>query len=211
MDSSQRGRMPSAKDLTAEIDRATDVAMGVGLGEGQNTADNGLDRELRGADSESAQVLGMTSERAQALGRGALFSRPENEVLTDGGYETPEEVAFGRIDNTGEASVESAVELSEVIGNVTDPETMVGMVSKVEEEEFERRDTETAANELNPERSREAEIEYRNQEAVAKGVAPEVEAFLHKRNPELSDLMSLYRKGRNKTLGIVNHPIGRDN
>ena len=202
MNSGQRGKALNAKDLTAEIDRATDVAVGVGLAEGLNEAMS---------SAEPASAPGVTNERAQALGRGAIFGRSGNGVPTVGGYENSEEVAFDQINNTGEASVEGAVELSEVVGNVTNPEATVGLASQVEEEEFERRDIETAENEVNPERSREAEIVYRNQEAVAKDVAPKVEEFLHEKRPELSGLMSLYREGRGKTLNIINHPIGRDN
>ncbi len=200
--------MPNAKDWTEEIDRATDAALSADLtteqaasvGTGEFAGDAGVTGGLE-----------MTNAQAQALGRGAIFGRSEAGVPTDGGYKTPEEVAFERTDNTGEASVEAAVELSAIENDVTNPETTVGVLSEVEEKEFAERDEDTAKNEADPKRSRIAEIEYRSQEAVAKGVEPGVNAFLHERSPELSALSELYREGRNKSLSIIGHPIGRDN
>lgn len=136
----------------------------------------------------------VTNAQAQALGRGAIFGRSGNEVLMNGEYETPTERAFGQIENTGEASVEAAAELSEVENEMANPEAFVGLASGVEAEERARQDWETAENEADPRRSRIAEIEYRNQEAVAKSVAPEVEKMLHEKSFELAGLLELYRE-----------------
>ncbi len=208
MDSSQRGKMLSAKEMTEEIDRATDAAAGVDLAEGRNGmgfSDNAV------WNAQGVGVTEVTDAQAQALGRGAIFGRSGNEVPMNGGYETPTERAFGQIENTGEASVEAAAELSEVENEMANPEVFVGLASDVEVEERARQDWETAENEADPGRSRIAEIEYKNQEAVAKGVAPEVEKMLHEKSFELAGLLELYREGRNKTLDVVNHPIGKDN
>lgn len=206
MNSGQRGKALSARDLTAEIDRATDVSAGLSESQVETEVPNGFVGNV-----EITRPPEMSNERARGLGRGALFGGNEAGVLMNGENETPEMVAFGQVDNTGEASVEGAVELSEVINNVTNPEAGVGVASEIEEKEYAQRDEETAENEANPRRSRGAEIEYKSQEAVAKGIVPGVNAFLSEKKPELSGLLDLYRMGRDRTLEIMNHPIGKDN
>lgn len=196
MDMGQRGKMMNARDLTAEIDRMTDAA--AGLAES---------REVPLTQNETPG--GVDANTAQALGRGALLGGSEAGVSADGG--NFENAAFEQVDNTGKASVEAAVELSEAMGEVTNPLASVGMVSEIEKEEFEQRDMEIAENEADPRRSFVAEIEYKNQEAVAKSVAPAVDRRLHEKRFELVELLELYREGRNKTLDVIGHPIGKDN
>lgn len=208
MDSGQRGRTPNVHDWADEDGQMMNEALRAGSVEERRMAE-----ALSGFTGEVGTVnnSGVTNVRAQALGRGALFSGNEAGVLMSGDGKTPEEVAFEHVENTGKASVETAVGLSEAMNRVTNPETSVGVLSDVEVKEFERRDIETDENEAEPKRSFVAKTEYKNQEAVAKDVAPEVDNKLHEKRYELIELLKLYRDGRERTLKTVGHPIGEDN
>lgn len=199
MDSGQGQRIRNARELTEEIDRATDVALGnFGAEDMRNEA-----RGMQGGPDEVSHSAGMTNEKAQILGQGAIFGGVgEGRAIYEG-----REVS----DGSNESLDVAAVELSEDLNRIQNAEEFVGVASEIEKEEYARRDEELAKNEADPGRSREAEIEYRSQEAVAKGIVPGVNAFLTEKKPELSGLLDLYRTGRDKTLRIIGHPIGEGN
>lgn len=190
--------MKNARELTAEIDRATDVARGDAVTEEMQGIQSGVQNGLNGAFSGP----GMTSEQAQTLGRGAIFGGAGEERVMYGGEDaTP---------GANEALDIAAAELSEDLNRVENPEEFVGNESGIQHREYVEQDRENAENEIHPERSLEAKVAYRRQEDVAKQVAPEVEKMM-RHDFALRDLTRMYRNGVNEMAGLFERNVGGRN
>lgn len=201
MDIGQGQKMKDARELTAEIDRATDVVRGDAVTEEMQGMQGGVQRAQNGLNGAFSGP-GMTSERAQTLGRGAIFGGAgEERVMYEG---------EGAASGTSEALDVAAAELSEDLNRVEHPEGFVGNESEIQYREYVEQDRENAENEMHPERSLEAKVAYRRQEDVARQVTPEVEKMM-RHDFALRDLTRMYRNGVNEVAGLFERNVGGRN
>lgn len=158
-----------ARDLTAEIDRATDLAVPVGV-------------------EDTRRQEAMSAMQAEAEARS---------------MEQP--VGFGR-------EILSAVgEVARDERELTQAQEFVGEESRIQTEERLADDLEDARNEAGEGLGFENRIVAKNQEGVARMVAPEVDKLVNQKSFRVSDLERIYRHGVNTTLGIFGRRIGDRN
>ncbi len=94
---------------------------------------------------------------------------------------------------------------------LTEAREFVGEESKIQTRERLADDLEDARNEAGMGLAFENRIVAKNQEGVAKMVAPEVDKLVGQKSFRPSDLERLYRQGVNTTLGVFNRKIGDRN
>lgn len=94
---------------------------------------------------------------------------------------------------------------------VARPERFVGDETKIQIEEHKQDDLEDAKNEAGEGLSFENRIVAKNQEGVARVIAPEVDRMMGQKRFRVSDLERLYREGVNKMLEVFNRRIGDRN
>lgn len=174
-----------ARDLTEEINRATDMA----------TAEN-LPMVAGAEDLSVVQekpVVGR--ERVQRMGW---------QVIESGRHDVADPE-----NKTEILSAARKVERDEQ--ELTRAQEFVGDESKLQVKEREKDDLEDAQNEAGMGLAFENRIVAKNQEAVAWMVTPEVDKMVNQKSFRISELERLYRHGVNTTLGIFNRRIGDRN
>ena len=158
-----------ARDLTAEIDRVTDLAVPAGAEDmGRQEAMSAMQAEAEARSTE--QPVGCGKEILSAVGE---VARDEREL--------------------------------------TQAQEFVGEESKIQTRERLADDLEDARNEAGEGLGFENRIGAKNQEGVARMVAPEVDKLVNQKSFRVSDLERIYRHGVNTTLGIFGRRIGDRN
>lgn len=158
-----------ARDLTAEIDRVTDLAVPAGAEDmGRQEAMSAMQAEAEARSTE--QPVGFGKEILSAVGE---VARDEREL--------------------------------------TQAQEFVGEESKIQTRERLADDLEDARNEAGEGLGFENRIVAKNQEGVARMVAPEVDKLVNQKSFRVSDLERIYRHGVNATLGIFGRRIGDRN
>lgn len=191
MDIGQGKNTMNARDLTAEIDRETEALV------------DGAPVQAESAIAERVENPGVSEARAQAIGRGAIF----------GGYEqrVPDGIATEVVE-PARREVEAAVELSEDLNRIQHAEKFAGETTEVQRAEYAKEDMEFARwEETGAHGAFEAKVAYRNQEEVAKDVAPAVEKMMRQPKYELRELAEIYREGTRRTLATFDREIGARN
>jgi len=167
MDNGSQGREKMrARDLTAEIDRVTEVGRRMNEAQRQPEAMR-QDAERPG---RMEQPLGFGKEILSAAGE---VARDEREL--------------------------------------TQAQEFVGDESETQVRERLADDLEDARNEAGEGLGFENRIVARNQEGVARAIAPEVDRMVNQGSFRPSDLYELYRRGVNATLEIFGRRIGDRN
>lgn len=185
---SQSREKVRARDLTAEIDRATDLAVPVGV------------EDMRGqrftAAAQGERMTAVTGrEKAQQMGW-QVIDGGRNETVKDGGVAevlTP------------------AGEVARDERELTEAQEFVGEESRIQTKERLADDLEDARNEAGEGLGFENRIVAKNQEGVARVVGPEVDKLVNQKSFRVSDLERIYRHGVNTTLGIFGRRIGDRN
>lgn len=175
--------MKRARGLTAEIDRATDLAVGAG---------QPMAAGAEGLNQNQVRNVGMAGMRM-------------GWQVVDGGRNGAE--AIGARNEALEPQAEVARDELEL----TQAEDFVGEESRLQIKEREKDDLEDAQNEAGEGLGFENRIVAKNQESVARAVAPEVDKMINQKSFRVSDLMDLYRKAVNRMLGVFNRKIGDRN
>lgn len=187
MDNIEQGRERGrARDLTAEIDRATDLVVAQEREDlRQGRLENTEKSEGQIPEREQVQRMGW-----QVIGGGQL-ERSSGDLR--GGSLTPAE------------------EVARDEQELTRAEDFVGTESQLQIAERIKDDDEDARNEAGEGLGFENRIVAKNQEGVARLVTPEVDKMVNQKSFRPSDMERLYRDGVNAMLGIFNRRIGDRN
>lgn len=190
-----RGQL-SAKEMTAEIEQATNVAPEqVALGRGRMQQ---LGQVAAGAEDfvvKNTQT-GMTRDRAQQMGW---------QVLEGGQTSGTEQIGNGL------RNIEASQEIARDEAELERPLEFVGDESPLQTQERLVDDQESMQNDEGKGLGFVDKIVAANQEAVAQAVIPEVNKIINHKSYRPAELMSLYQKFTNKTLAIFNRRIGDRN
>lgn len=209
---------PSARDLTREIDRETNLAI-----EAQDMAEKEAgargSEELGGAnvsengsvlDSDSAWAVGgdrdglnrLSNEQAVNLGNKVLTYDPERVARAEGRVDRGDERIREMVD------VENALggELAELDGRKVGGSEAIAQESELLVAERESWNKENLLNETDPKRDHEAEIMAHDQRGIAEGVAKQVEVVTRGNDFRIMDLVLLQSRGRDATLEAYENP-----
>lgn len=209
---------PSARDLTREIDRETNLAIEAqdmaekearvrgseGLG-GAKVLENG-----GGLDSGSEWATGgdrdglnrLSNEQAVNLGNKVLTYNPEHVVRAEGRIDRGDE----RIREMVDAENALGGELAESDGRKVRGGEVVAQESELLVAERESWNKENLLNETDPKRDHEAEIMAHDQRGIAEGVAKQVEGVTRGNDFRIMDLVLLQSRGRDATLEAYENP-----
>lgn len=193
--------MQNARDLTAEIDRATDLAAGVNFG-----VDGNINQVNQGFGARNGETGygewtqngvtpqgGVTTEQAQALGRGAIF----------GGNEISDQASRERI--------EAELMVSEDMNRERNPENFVGVETEMQIAERKAEDQEAMKAELGIGDPLTVRVTKSSLEGVAQEVAPQVDSLVKQPVYELDQLISIFQRGNLEALKAVGREIGGRN
>lgn len=229
-----------ARDLTAEIDQATDLAakernlalereqaqlMGLqAMEQRQNVTELGRNRaglgqnsaELRQGRADLGQNrAGLGRSGMELTGNGAALGQGETESLRN-------EVGFGRqeagferagvgLAREGAELRRAEAELKRDEQELKKPLEFVGEESKLQSRERMADDAEDARNEMGEGLRFENRIVAKNQEAVAQAVVPEVDKIMSQKSFRPALLDKLYREGVGAALEVFGRRIGDRN
>lgn len=187
-----------ARDLTEEINQATDLVMAAGAENLNQLAQANLAQGRERVQQMGWRVIdggrhgvGEMTEVGAMSGAGIV---PEMGVVT----ETHE-----RLTPVGEVARDEL--------ELTQPESFVGDESKIQIKERLADDLEDARNEAGEGLSFENRIVAKNQEEVARAVAPEVDKLVGQASFRVKDLEKIYRQGVHAMLKVFNREIGERN
>lgn len=187
----------NAREMTAEIDRATDLAMAAGA-EGRSAGrSNFVPEQVEAEDTETAR------ERAKQMGWQVI----------DGGkvVENAETVLRGpEVDTPDFEAAQEILRDEDELVNSTD---YVGVETPLQVDERLQREMENLKNENDPSRDFEARIAHESQEKIARETMIEVNKIVNHKQFSPLELVRLHRKMGNMVLNSYEdpHPIGRGN
>ncbi len=141
------------------------------------------------------------------MGRGAIIGGLEAKDTENTSWNSNSQRVGENVVNL----TETAVELSEDMNRLKNPERFVGDETTLQRLEYVTADREDMYDELDPNRSLEAKVAYRNQEEVAKDVAPKIEKMLHQPKYDLGELMEVYKGGARQTWSTLGRELGGRN
>lgn len=199
MNKTQQARR-KAQELTAEIDRMTDVAARQDLTEGVRPGAGEMvqPRWMPGSESLGTEAdQSVMYERARQIGS-AVISSGDVERLKVGG------------EKRGEI-LRGMAEIARDTTELEKPETTVGVESRVQRKEYRQEDLEALEHENGQGLKFEAAITRKNQEAVGQEYAGQVEKMMQQPVVRLADLVRTYRAGVNDAMAVFNRTIGGRN
>lgn len=197
MDNGRVQQRVNAREMTVEIDRATDLAIAAGA-EGLSTERSGFAPEQAEPKNEAA-----ARERAKQMGwqviDGGKVARNAEGVPRGPEMDTPDY----------EAAQEILRDEDELV-NSTD---YVGVETPLQVDERLQREMENLQNEDDPKRDLEARIAHESQEKIARETMVEVNKIVNHKQFSPLELVRLHRKMGNMVLNSYEdpHPIGRGN
>lgn len=187
----------NAREMTAEIDRATDLAVAAGAEELSATQANLVPEQIGAIDPAVAR------ERAKQMGWQVI----------DGGKVAgnTETVSRGsEIDIPGSEAVQEILRDEDELVNSTE---YVGVETPLQVDERLAREQENLQNEDDPRRDFEARVAHESQEKIARETMIEVNKIVNHKQFSPIELVRLHRKMGNMVLNSYEdpHPIGRGN
>lgn len=184
-----RARKISAKELTEQINQATDLGLAVGA-EGQSFG-----------EPMPVGPAPVARERAQQLGWQVLDGG-KNELISNA-----ERVA------TEIADFEATQEIVRDEMELEHPEEFVGDETPLQIKERLQNQQENSLNEIDPRRDAEAETVARSQEKIAQTAMGEVESLLKEKQVFPGKIVEIWRKRGDAVLNSYEnpHPIGKGN
>lgn len=192
MDNGRGQRKISAKELTAEIDQATDLAL----------------------VAEQAAALETSREQVEKIGRQALGNGDVQARIQPHSAEIGAQAIYSTVQVDGNAAErEAARELAQDEDKLEHSVDYVGTESSLQRQERQAGDQENLKNELDPKRDFEAEIASRGQEELAREAMAMVDDLLKEKQVSPAELERVWRRMGDAVLGSyeVPHLIGMGN
>lgn len=187
MDNIEQGReWRQARDLTEEIDRATDFV----VAQERASAERG---QLENTEKPEGRITGR--EQAQRMGWQVMGGDQRERSIGD--------LKGERLTPAGEVGRDER--------ELTQAEEFVGTESRLQITERIGEDEEDARNEAGEGLGFENRIVAKNQEGVARTVTLGVDKVVAQKSFRPSDLEKLYREGVNSILKVFNRKIGDRN
>lgn len=198
MSNDVKGRKVSAREMTAEIDAATDggdvlglhpdrIVTGVEIKDATG-ASAGNEGTLRGVEGRFVPQEGITQEQMRQMGAQWLQQERRRE-----------EQMWRRQE---QSEIEAGMDEQEL----SQPEEFVGEASRLQEAERMAADRQEYALEHGEGLKFESKIVAKNQEERGRIVAQKVGKFLAQKNPRIDDILTMYREERDATLRAFDPP-----
>ncbi len=205
----------NARELTAEIDRMTDLAARQDLEEGiLPSARRGAEGAYMGVEQQRWMPGSGQYDDTRKLGSAIISSGDLTMGVTG---ERPQNVGE-RAMNLGEApgvnrneALRGVAELAKDVTEVVNPESTVGVETKVQRKEYRSEDLEELEHENGQGLKFEAKIVKQGQEAVAEEYRQRVDTLIAQPSFALNELVKTYREGVNAAMKVFNRTIGGRN
>lgn len=206
----------NARELTAEIDRATDLAVAAGAEEMAMQPGAGMGQPNFGTEQTDARIMELARERAKQMGWQVL----DGGKATGDAGQVPEMAGAQAFDmgamcspEVYGAAFEAAEELKRDENELVNSTEYVGVETQLQVDERLAREQENLKNENDPTRDFEARIASKSQEKIAHETMLEVNKIVNHKQFAPMDLVRLQRKMGNMVLNSYEdpHPIGRGN